>query len=435
MTSRELTQFRALPEPAASIPRGTVVSDWACRLLFGAIGWPWLARSLWGGTKRSKARLLERIGLADDALPHLGSWKADTAFLHQIVDAIEELRPRTVVELGAGASTLVCAKALSLHGGGRLVSYDQHASFARATMDWLAQHHVSADVRHAPLAARIPGWPGRWYQLDGLPDRIDMLVIDGPPWAVHPFVRGAAECLFPRLAPGGVILLDDARRPGERIVARQWRQSWPTIRFSLMPGGTKGTLIGRKALPRAPAAGAFAGVEPSSRSGLGWRAGVAALLLAAGWLGRDATDRGTPAGGAVGFLDAAAASQRASAVRGPMRSQVENRLLDRIEISRSTGILLPAFPAGWQILDVQLYPAATGVAIDLVLLTERRERVSLFASRAETPAEADPLLAVRGATAIAFWEAGDIAFALSGPVAAARMLTLAQRLAQPSRRT
>lgn len=71
--------------------------------------------------------------LADDALPHLGSWKADTGLLHRIVDAIEELRPRVVVELGSGASSLVCARALELNGGGRLVSYDQHAPFVEAT--------------------------------------------------------------------------------------------------------------------------------------------------------------------------------------------------------------------------------------------------------------------------------------------------------------
>ncbi len=69
-------------------------------LAFGAIQWPWLLVSLYGGRKRAKRALLERLSLPQDALPNLGSWKADTGLLHLIVDTILERRPRNVVELG-----------------------------------------------------------------------------------------------------------------------------------------------------------------------------------------------------------------------------------------------------------------------------------------------------------------------------------------------
>jgi len=246
MTSRNMTGLLPLPEASAGF-RSAILSDVLHRLAFGAIGWPWLLYSLWGGTRTDKARLIDRVGLRPDALPHLGSWKADTGFLHRIVDVVEALQPRTVVELGAGASSLVCARALELNGGGRLISYDQHAGFVRAVAGWLADEGVAADLRHAPLTRSVTGWPGRWYALTDLPKQIDLLIIDGPPWTVHPLVRGAAESLFDRLAPGGVILLDDAARPGERVIARRWRRSHPDIAFDRLPGGTKGTLVGRKA--------------------------------------------------------------------------------------------------------------------------------------------------------------------------------------------
>lgn len=130
MTSRDTTRLRALPDLSPRCADGGAGGDLFYRMAFGAIGWPWLLYSLWGGTQRSKRALLRRTGLPPNALPHLGSWKADTGFLHRIVDAVETLRPRTVVELGAGASTLVCAKVLEANGGGRLFSYDQHADFA-----------------------------------------------------------------------------------------------------------------------------------------------------------------------------------------------------------------------------------------------------------------------------------------------------------------
>ncbi|NNM77148.1 class I SAM-dependent methyltransferase [Sphingomonas sp. ID1715] len=241
MTSKYATKL--LPRAHADASDPSLV-DRAAVLTFGAIGWPWLLRSLSGGSKRDKARLLERLQLPADALPNLGSWKADTALLHRIVDTIEKLRPRQVVELGAGASTLVAARAMALSGGGRLTSFDQHADFVAATGAWLVEHGLSANLHTAALVPAPAGWPRLWYDVHHLPDRIDLLIIDGPPWTVHPLVRGAAETLFDRIPVGGTVLLDDAARPGERLVARRWRKAWPNFSFTLDRSGTKGTLVG-----------------------------------------------------------------------------------------------------------------------------------------------------------------------------------------------
>ncbi len=244
MTSRDTTHLLARPDMYDALPRPA--RERLEVIAFGAIQWPWLLRSLWGGRRADKAALLHRLDLPDDALPHLGSWKADTRFLTHIVDAIEDRRPATVVELGCGASSLVIARALQKFGGGRLISYDQHQEFVLSTGDWLAGQGVAGDIRHAPLGPPPGDWPGLWYQLSDLPTDIGLLVIDGPPWALHPLVRGAAESLFPRLADGAMILLDDAARPGERIVAQRWRKRWPGIDFAYDRSGTKGTLVGIK---------------------------------------------------------------------------------------------------------------------------------------------------------------------------------------------
>jgi hypothetical protein len=132
-----------------------------------------------------------------------------------------------------------------LNGGGRLMSYDQHAGFVEATAMWLAGHGLSAVLRHAPLVEDPSTWSHTWYDLQSLPSEIDLLVIDGPPWTQNPFVRGRAEVLFERIAPGGMVLLDDAARPGERVVAARWRQDWPEFRWTLLPGA-KGTLAGER---------------------------------------------------------------------------------------------------------------------------------------------------------------------------------------------
>jgi predicted O-methyltransferase YrrM len=242
MTTRETTSLLSRSDAGSIATRTT--REKVETLAWGAIQWPWLLRSLRGGSQAEKAALLLRLGLSDDALPNLGSWKADTRFLMHIVDAIETLRPAIVVELGCGASSLVIAKALALNGGGRLISYDQHGDFVAATGDWLTNHGLAADIRHAPLTEPPGDWPGLWYSLSDIPAAIDLLVIDGPPWALHPLVRGAAESLFPRLTDHARVLLDDAARPGERLVAHRWRKRWPMLRFAFDRRGAKGTLIG-----------------------------------------------------------------------------------------------------------------------------------------------------------------------------------------------
>jgi predicted O-methyltransferase YrrM len=218
----------------------------AFQLAFTAIQWPWLLKSLYGGTAASRRALLARLGLPQDALPNLGSWKADTYLLGRMIDEIEALRPAHVVELGSGASSLVAAQALSRNGGGQLQSYDQHSPYVASMHEWLAEHGLGAAFHFAPLTFRDLAWPGLWYDLGDVPEAIDLLIIDGPPWSVHPYARGMAERLFDRIAPGGVVMLDDAARPGERIVARRWRRRWTDFEFSYEGAGSKGLLIGRR---------------------------------------------------------------------------------------------------------------------------------------------------------------------------------------------
>lgn len=242
MTTRNTTGLLAKPNALDLRTTG----ERLFQIAFGAIQWPWLLASLHGGTQQEKALLLDRLDLPPGSLPNLGSWKADTYLLHRIVDEIETLRPQCVVELGSGASSLVIAKALQGAGEGTLCSYDQHEPFIEEMQRWLREFGADAQFRHAPLTHREAGWPGLWYDLTGLPPAIDMLVIDGPPWAVHPYARGMAETLFARIVPGGVVMLDDAARPGERVVARRWRRRWPSFDFSFEGKGSKGLLVGRK---------------------------------------------------------------------------------------------------------------------------------------------------------------------------------------------
>lgn len=246
MTSREVTSY--LPRVGATPVIGDgsrSFADWAAVLGIGAVQWPWLLRSLHGGRLADKHALLDRLGLPHDALPHLGSWKADTGLLTLVTDHIIEHRPKLVVEFGAGATTLILAQALKIAGGGHLISFDQHRDFVDATGHWLADHGLTADLRAVSLRPSRD-WPGLWYDHGPLPHDIDLMLVDGPPWSIHPLTRGGASALFDHISPGGTVMLDDGARPGERLVARRWRRLRPDFTFTLLSNGTKGTLVGRK---------------------------------------------------------------------------------------------------------------------------------------------------------------------------------------------
>lgn len=248
MTSKDSTGLLPRSSAAEKLARGErTLREWATMFVFGPLNAPFLLKGLYGGSRAAKRALLDRLELPPDALPNLGSWKADVGLLERVADHILEARPQTVVEFGTGASTLIIAKAMALAGGGgTFISIEQHEDFAERTRAWLAEHGLEADVRAVPLVPAPGGWPGLWYDHEPLPDRIDFLLVDGPPWTIHPFTRGAAATLFGRIPPGGTVMLDDGARPGERVVARRWRRLWPNFDFSLDAKGTKGTLIGRR---------------------------------------------------------------------------------------------------------------------------------------------------------------------------------------------
>ena len=98
---------------------------------------------------------------------------------------------KLVVEFGTGASTLILARALQLAGGGRLISFDQHEDFVDATRALarrLRPHGRSARRAAAPVARLA----GPLVRSRPAADGIDLMLIDGPPWTIHPMTRGGA---------------------------------------------------------------------------------------------------------------------------------------------------------------------------------------------------------------------------------------------------
>lgn len=173
-------------------------------------------------------------------LPLPGGWAASSDLLGELLRAVSTRRPRLVVELGSGVSTLVIAAALRANAAGRLISIEADRDYAAKTREQLQQHGLSdwAEIR---LAALVPmefeGGNRPWYDCTVLADlnHTDLLLIDGPPTALRADIRYPALPFFwERLSPGAIVLLDDAARAGERTIASSWQRRFPQARYEYL---------------------------------------------------------------------------------------------------------------------------------------------------------------------------------------------------------
>ncbi|MEF7616856.1 class I SAM-dependent methyltransferase [Aquincola sp. MAHUQ-54] len=176
---------------------------------------------------------LERRLQLDMALPAMRGWAGSPDFLLHVAEQIHQRRPAVIVECSSGVSTIVAARCLQQLGAGHVWSLEHEEQYAQKTRDMLVRYGLSdwATVLHAPLQTTHTSTP--WYQEDVLPiniGQIDMLVVDGPPAGLAPMVRAPAfPRLRSRLAPNCIVLVDDADRPDETEMVRQWAATEPGL--------------------------------------------------------------------------------------------------------------------------------------------------------------------------------------------------------------
>jgi predicted O-methyltransferase YrrM len=158
------------------------------------------------------------------------------AGLAAICNEIALASRRQLVELGCGVSTVVLARLLRQLDG-RLAAVEHDPAWAGLVRSQLQREALDAvaTVVEAPLRPHPLGRGGApWYSesaLDGLPAAgIELLLVDGPPG----YGEGMAQSRYPalpllaeRLASGGLVVLDDAGRPGESEILDAWEAELP----------------------------------------------------------------------------------------------------------------------------------------------------------------------------------------------------------------
>lgn len=181
--------------------------------------------------------LLARLG-SDVELPPTRGWAASPDILMYILDHLEAFRPKLVVEVGSGVSTVVIGSTLRKLGVGHLYSLEHDEEHRAKTAESIVRHGLESYVTllHAPLVPWKPdretmlGTEWRWYEVPnevGALEQIELLVVDGPPELTGPHARYPALPQFrSQLSADATVLLDDAIRAAETEIAQSWSVSF-----------------------------------------------------------------------------------------------------------------------------------------------------------------------------------------------------------------
>lgn len=128
------------------------------------------------------------------------------------------------------------------------------------------------------------------------------------------------------------------------------------------------------------------------------------------------------------LIEQAVRAHQTALVRETMPSQPEIGTYDRDGIRAATAIVMPKLPDGWKVTDVQIFPSDFGPSVEARVVAGDGLRLSLFAVRPGHFA-VEPVKDIAMADAkAAWWQIGDVAYAVVSDQAATTLSNEAERL-------
>jgi hypothetical protein len=159
------------------------------------------------------------------------SWSMDVDDFEVIIDVLRGYRTSEsvcLVELGSGVSTLVLAHIVpSLYDDAHIISIEGEESYAQQAQDMLRQHELD-DRTKVSWVPYVRSDNRSWFNRPELEQslsekRVDILIVDAPPGILCPRARQPAIPFFlPYLKPHSTVMLHDACRPDESLIAKEW---------------------------------------------------------------------------------------------------------------------------------------------------------------------------------------------------------------------
>lgn len=161
-------------------------------------------------------------------LPATRGWAGSPDFLAKIVELILKEKPLFVLEAGSGVSSVIIGLTLKLNNYGESISLEHDITYANITIENMGinELEMKSVVKHSPLIEYNnleQKW--KWYDISELKfsNKIDMLIVDGPPRITQELARyPAIPILHEYFSDRITILLDDSKRDDEAIIIQKW---------------------------------------------------------------------------------------------------------------------------------------------------------------------------------------------------------------------
>jgi len=158
-------------------------------------------------------------------------WAMEPGSLLNLLATIQYHDYRTIVECGAGLSTVLIGKLLKQLGGGHIYSLEDDERWHAVMSAAIAKEGLAEYITllYSPLEKNSESgelWYGQaaTQQILTRVGEIDLLVVDGPK-SNAPLSRMPALPIFvTKLNSKSLIVLDDSKRENEQQVLKQWRE-------------------------------------------------------------------------------------------------------------------------------------------------------------------------------------------------------------------
>lgn len=167
----------------------------------------------------------ELIGDLDH--PFRSEYTIDERGLQKLLDVVLLTRPRYVVELGCGASTLLLGRAVRDYGG-RVLSVEHDVREMIRCQEWTVVAGLSevCSFLYAPLVP-TEGYARPWYALPRfVGGSVDLLLVDGPATPQGDPREPALPFFDGSMSRNGTIVVDDAYRLSERASIESLQDLW-----------------------------------------------------------------------------------------------------------------------------------------------------------------------------------------------------------------
>jgi len=163
-------------------------------------------------------------------LPRMDSYAACPDFIKTILELIKSNQVKTIVEAGSGVSSIVISTVLKQHFPDSIHIALEHKSRYQISNSALIEHAKSKVILAPIVNYHINGTNLKWYDIASLKtlDKIDLLIIDGPPESFAENSRYPALDVITsqlNLLPS-IIVVDDANRDQDLQNTQRWAEQY-----------------------------------------------------------------------------------------------------------------------------------------------------------------------------------------------------------------